>query len=123
MARVLLVEDDQYVAAAVEAILEHAGHEVTWILNGRTALELHEQAPFDLVVCDMIMPEFDGIETILLLQNASRPVPIIAMTGSPNLDADFLLEMATDFGTVATFKKPLATKPFLDKVAEIVSPA
>lgn len=123
MARILLVEDEAPVAEAIRALLVHAGYEVVWITNGRFALEMHEEQPFDLVVCDLIMPEVEGIETIRTLRRASAPVPIIAMSGSANIDTDFLLRVATEFGTAATFKKPLRSQPFLSKVAELVDAA
>lgn len=59
--RILLVDDDRVVATAIAR--ELADHEVTIALGGAEALDvLGRTIPFDLVLCDLVMPEISGIE-------------------------------------------------------------
>ena len=59
-ARVLLVEDEPALAAAVADALTDAGYRVERAADGREALERVGRRPFDLVICDLIMPRLDG---------------------------------------------------------------
>jgi CheY-like chemotaxis protein len=59
--RVLLVEDNEIVRALTLRALEEAGHTVVQAADGREALEaLSQEAPFDLLVVDVVLPGMDG---------------------------------------------------------------
>lgn len=120
MGRILVIEDDPTVAEALQHLLVSAGHEITWVPNGRPALKRHAQEAFDLVVSDIIMPDMEGIETIRALRRAQADIPIIAISGGSSLDANYLLRLASEFGSTATFSKPLRREPFLAKVSELL---
>jgi CheY-like chemotaxis protein len=72
--RVLLVEDDPLVARAVRRTLGNE-HDVTFVEGGRAALAALAQAEFDVVLCDLMMPEMTGME---LHAELSRDRPEIA---------------------------------------------
>ena len=74
--RVLLVEDDTRVAAALETALRQHGHDVT---RAATAAEALAAAPVDLVLLDLGLPDRDGIEVCRELR-ARSDVAIIAVT-------------------------------------------
>ena len=65
MARILVAEDDQAVAAFVARALEYAGHEVTAVGDGAAALAALAGAKFDLLLTDIVMPGLDGIALAL----------------------------------------------------------
>lgn len=60
--RILLVEDDRAMQLLYKALLEKAGHTLTFANNGRAALEIVKTDPPQLIISDWIMPEMDGIE-------------------------------------------------------------
>lgn len=121
MARILLIEDDAPVAEALRHLLLSGGHDVTLAPNGRPAIRLHKEAPFDLIISDIIMPEMEGIETIRALRCIGEAVPIIAISGGANFGPAYLLNLASAFGCSATFEKPVHREPFLAKIEELLA--
>lgn len=82
----ILVVDDQKVNRAVlEMSLTRQGHEVHQAVNGRSALEMLRQSPFDLVLLDIIMPEMDGFEALKHIKGDPqlRHIPVVMIS---NLD-------------------------------------
>jgi signal transduction histidine kinase/CheY-like chemotaxis protein len=85
--RILLAEDNAVNQMVARRILERAGHAVTIAGNGRCAVEAFENAPFDLILMDVQMPEMDGFEAVAAIRareaqnsNERTRIPIIAMT-------------------------------------------
>jgi len=62
--RLLLVDDEPLNLLALEAFLEPLGHEITKASGGREALLAFDRVPPDLVMLDLMMPEFDGIDVL-----------------------------------------------------------
>ena len=82
--KILLAEDNLVNRKLVSALLNKAGHTVSFAENGREAVELHKKQDFDLILMDVEMPEMDGLEATTRIRNTprdrSRRIPIIAMT-------------------------------------------
>ncbi len=88
--RILLAEDNEINRIYAVTLLEHMGHGVTAVDNGRKALEALKSERFDLVLIDVRMPVMDGGEATRLIRagEAGNPeVPIVAMTAYA-LDGD-----------------------------------
>src|SRR5262249_55493710 len=68
MAHVLVVDDDKAQRVLVEEMLVPTGYTVESAKHGREALEKHHSRRADLVITDLFMPEFDGVELILALR-------------------------------------------------------
>ncbi len=81
---ILLVDDVEANRILAKHILQQRGWKVQEAINGKEALSLLEQGPYDLVLMDVEMPVMDGIEATKLLRqreaNAGKHVPVIAMT-------------------------------------------
>ena len=71
-ASVLVVDDDALNRTALQRSLEREGHAVWVAPDGRTALELLNREPFDVVLLDILMPEMDGFELLELIQGDDR---------------------------------------------------
>ncbi|TKC88370.1 response regulator [Trinickia terrae] len=81
---ILLVEDNDEVAAGTEALLQMMGHTVHYVFNADAALRLveHPAAPFDLVISDIHMPgAMNGIDLAEAIEALPAPVPVILVTG------------------------------------------
>ncbi len=128
--RILLTEDNVVNQRVALRILEKAGHRVAIAENGRVALRLLSEQPFDLILMDVQMPEMDGFEATALVRalekRTGRHIPIIAMTAhamagdrerciaagmdsylSKPVTASALLELVTQFGE----SSPVETVP------------
>lgn len=81
MAEVLLIDDMAGVRRAVDAMLKRLGHCVTAASNGAEGLELLKQRRFDLVICDILMPQIDGAEVIFQLNGMPNRPKVIAISG------------------------------------------
>ncbi len=92
MARILIIDDEDELRILLRQMLEHAGHEVTEAVNGAEGIELYERDTHELIITDIIMPEMEGVETMLALRRTDPELPIIAISGGGRLDAtDFLI--------------------------------
>ena len=76
--KVLVVDDSKSMRAVVKKTLSAAGFDVAECLesaNGKEALEVLRQRDIDVVLCDLHMPEMDGLELLQVLQNEGRVPP------------------------------------------------
>jgi two-component system response regulator ResD len=80
MSRVLVVDDDDTIAAVIAGYLERAGHTASTVGDGRTALKTVEADPPDLIVLDIMLPEIDGLEVCRRVRATNPDLPIIMLT-------------------------------------------
>ena len=123
MARILVIDDDELVRGTVQAMLESDGHEAVLAVDGDDGVRRFHQQRFDLVLCDVFMPQKEGLETVREIRQSSRETPIISMTGSVpagdggRLDPDFL-RMSSALGATRTIAKPFRPRELLALVRE-----
>jgi class 3 adenylate cyclase/CheY-like chemotaxis protein len=88
-AKLLVVDDDEANRDMLSRRLERLGYEVAVAEDGRAALRQIAEAPFDLILLDIVMPELDGYEVLLRLKSdeALRHVPVIVLSASDELDS------------------------------------
>lgn len=116
----LVVDDDELVRETLQRYLSTSGFNVLLAADGEVALELLESEPVDLVLTDLIMPNREGIETIVELRRRKTPTKIIAISGGGRSgDADFL-QMATLLGADGTLRKPFSRAELIDKIREVL---
>lgn len=84
--RVLLVEDDRMVGAAVLQALKDAAYAVDWVTDGKTAIEAAEVESYDVALLDLGLPETDGQEVLRRLRRAGRQLPVIIVTARDGVD-------------------------------------
>jgi CheY-like chemotaxis protein len=91
--------------------LEAGGHEVLEAPDGLAGLRLHQERPTDVILCDLLMPEKEGLETIRELRRAA-PARVVAMSGDgpplAALDPAGLLRTARLLGADAALAKPFS---------------
>jgi CheY-like chemotaxis protein len=89
---VLLVEDDRHTAQVSSAVVEELGYAVTWVPNGREALDAISASDFDAILLDLVMPDVDGFVVLERLQstNAELLRRVIVTTGIPARYVDHL---------------------------------
>lgn len=104
MASILIVDDDGPIRTLLRRILEEDGHQIREAENGEVGLSLYREAPADLVITDILMPERDGMEVTLALTQEFLDARVIAITGAIG-DQDFL-NVAKLFGARRVIRKP-----------------
>jgi DNA-binding response OmpR family regulator len=120
MAAILIIDDDESVRAAIRMVLETAGYMVVEADGGRKGLLFGKSQAFDLVICDILMPEFDGIETIRGLRNVSQKIKILAISGGGKTNPEIFLSMAQQLGADDTLMKPFGRTELLAHVEELL---
>jgi CheY-like chemotaxis protein len=122
MARILVIDDDAAVRAAMQMVLERDGLEVNAVGDGPTGIKLVAAEDFDLLLVDLFMPGMDGLETIRQVHRHKPGLPIIIMSGlsfaSTGAQPPDFLAMAGRLGAVGNLKKPFRPRELLAVVAE-----
>ena len=121
MSRILVIEDDIQVRRMLRITLEKAGFGVDVAENGRKGLESLVEHSVDLVVTDLVMPEKEGIETIIDIRREFPGLRIIAISGGGRRDFKGYLEQADRLGACRTFAKPLKMAEFVDAIHETLA--
>ena len=121
---ILLAEDNAINQRLAVTLLEKAGHLVKVAQNGREALELLQQAHFDLVLMDMQMPEMDGIEATQRIRAREQQIgghmPIIAMTANA-MEGD--RELCLNAGMDAYVPKPIQPRVLFATIETLLKSA
>ncbi|MDX9663463.1 response regulator transcription factor [Pseudomonas sp. P5_152] len=84
--RVLLVEDDPMIGAAVEAALKDASYATDWVQDGISALATLQAQHYDLVLLDLGLPGKDGLDVLTRTRAANNPVPVLIITARDPLE-------------------------------------
>lgn len=120
MVKVLIVEDNRAVRESTRLVLEGAGHEVLEAVSGLGIEETVDTRKPDLVLTDMLMPDRDGVETVLSLRRRYPGLRIIAMSGGgPRGDLD--LGVARKLGVSATLAKPYEPEALIKLIASVAA--
>lgn len=80
MSKIMIVDDDPTFSLMLKSYLSNKGFEVTEVFNATKALKLAKEQPFDVVLTDFRLPDFDGIELIGEIQKVAPKIPIVLMT-------------------------------------------
>jgi DNA-binding NtrC family response regulator len=118
--RILIIDDEQIVLEVLRKILELEGYEVVTAFNGAEGIELFRQKPCDLVITDMVMPEKDGLQTILDLRKETPDLAIIAMSGGGTISKERYLAVAGYLDGIITITKPFSLESITGAVAKLL---
>ena len=123
MSTILLVDDDEGVRGILHKTLVVAGYEVEDAVNGDLALAAYRRQPRDLVITDLVMPDKDGLETIMALRRINPAVKIIAISGGGRSLGlgQLYLETAQAIGASRILAKPFPSAVLLTAVADVLA--
>ena len=116
--RVLVVEDEPTVARLIGDVLEDGGLRVHVLLDGREALERVRQESYDLVICDMKMPELDGEQFYQALRDSPVRGRFLFVTG------DVLAARTRDFlerNRLPHLAKPFRVEELTEKINSVLA--
>lgn len=113
----MVAEDDTKQAELVRRYLEHEGHTVTVVEDGRTALEQVRHREPDLLVLDVMMPRADGLDVVRILRAEGREVLVMMLTARSTED-DLLLGL--DLGADDYVTKPFSPRELVARVRTLL---
>jgi two-component system OmpR family response regulator len=115
--RVLLVEDDKMIGAAVEQALRDAAYAVDWVRNGRDGIEATELESYDAVLLDLGLPLADGHAVLRSIRTQSRKIPVIIVTARDAVDDRVA---GLDLGADDYLIKPFEIKELLARMRAVL---
>ncbi|MDB6115478.1 MAG: hypothetical protein JWQ62_2423 [Lacunisphaera sp.] len=122
MARALIIEDNASFRTMLRLALTQLGHEVIEARHGKEGLALQRKTSVDFVITDLLMPEMEGVETIMALKRCAPQLKIIAISGGGKVPAEDYLQIAAKVGATCTLAKPFSAKALAAAVATVLQP-
>lgn len=104
--RVLLVDDDPALLRGLGIAFSRAGSQVVTACDGNEALQRMAERLPDLLVTDILMPNREGLETIMAARAEAPALKIIAISGGGRIDSGEFLSLALALGADAILRKP-----------------
>ncbi len=86
MGKILVIDDERAIRRALKEILEFEGFDVFEAENGKEGLALALANEYDIIFCDIKMPEMDGLEMLEALMKSRQDIPVVMISGHGNID-------------------------------------
>ncbi len=124
MQKILVIDDEVLIIETLDRLLRTQGYEVTLCQTGRDAVERVRKTDFDLIITDVRMPDFNGIDTLskireVLKEKGSKRIPEICITGYAD---DETTQKAQRLGVSDYLYKPFDLKDFIGRVKRVLKP-
>jgi UDP-3-O-acyl N-acetylglucosamine deacetylase len=113
--RIVVVDDEENIRAAVKDILTDEGYEVDCAPDGETALRMIQLNSPDLVLLDIWMPGLDGLQTLKILKNMEPDAEVVMMSGHGAIETAV---KATKLGAFDFIEKPFSLESILRAVGK-----
>lgn len=119
MRRILVADDDPSSARLLSYFLESKGYQVATAPDGNRALELGTSGEYELVILDVHMPLYDGVEVLQMLRKRHllHPIKVIAITA--DLSEEVRIALA-DSGIDSFLSKPVNLPLLDDEVSRLM---
>ncbi len=122
LGRVLVVDDEADLRKSIRLILSKAGYDVVEAEDGEQAIQAIRSGEnpllVDAIICDLVMPKVSGMEAIAYFRSQIPGVPILVLTGHPNIEN---LNELYKQGVVDYLVKPIAPEKLLAAVEKAVA--
>jgi CheY-like chemotaxis protein len=117
---ILLVDDDDLFRTMLAKKLAKFGYETLELRSGKDALTKYEQGHIDLLLTDLVMPEKEGLETIMELKSKYPQAVVVAMSGGGRGSAENYLELAKALGANHVLTKPFSDEDLKKTIQEAI---
>lgn len=117
--KILVIDDDKAVRQLLRMILEKEGYEVFEADNGKVGVDQLKVLKTDVVICDLLMPVQEGVETISTINELFPDIQVIAISGGGKIAASSYLSLAETLGVWKTFNKPVDDQELLQTLREL----
>lgn len=119
----LIIDDDVFFRELVKDILQDYPVMVHEASNGEEGLIVLRQEPIKVVITDIIMPEKEGLESIIEIIQKYPGIKIVAVSGGGATGSNHYLEMASSLGAHATLAKPFKKEELLELLVQLAGNA
>ena len=120
MSTILLIDDSKEIRDSIHDFLEEMEYHVKTASNGVEALKIYKKESIDLVITDLLMPEKDGVETIIELKKINPTVKVIAISGGGQISGEDHLQLLESLNIEHAFFKPIDTQKLLAAIEELL---
>jgi len=119
MQKILVVDDDKKIVAALSLRLQNAGYEVAAAYDGPSAIETCARERFALIVMDINLPFTNGVRAVRQIQSTAEQAgtPVIFITASK---LPSLRDQADSLGAAGFFEKPYEAAEILKRIRELL---
>jgi len=111
MKHLLVVEDNPNTLSGLMTLLDDEGYEVDGVMQGDEAVQIAEQKPVDMVLCDYNLPDTTGLQLCQKLQKIN-PATVFFLTTAQ--DSITLTQTASQYGVKKIFQKPINLNELFD---------
>ena len=118
--KILIIDDDTVLLTLMKSAFTSAGYVVEAADNGRKGLSALETYKPDLVITDIVMPEMDGIGTIMAIKKKPRAPKVIAISGVGRLRGGDYLKWASHLGADEVLAKPFKMSELLQLSERVI---
>jgi len=117
--KILVIDDDETIRELFRQWLEREGFEVNEADNGLKGVEIQRRICADVVICDLIMPVQEGIETITQFREEFPDTAIIAISGGGKIGSESYLTVAEHLGAWKVFNKPVDMTVLIETIKQL----
>jgi CheY-like chemotaxis protein len=121
--KILVIDDDHLVRYTLSKILSSSGYEVVTASDGKRGMAVLRAEHPDGVITDIIMPEQEGIDTIIQIRRERPAIKIIAISGGGRIRNIDFLEMAQSLGADGVLAKPFEADELLSCLISLGLPS
>lgn len=118
MGRVLIADDEEKILDVMVDVLENAGHEVTAVPDGQSALDAMKEQQFDVALIDVMMPKMNGYQVVAQMQ-AFEHRPRVVIVTARNYDGDKV--QIENVGVDAFLPKPFSNHDLVKVVQDLMA--
>lgn len=111
--KILVVEDDSEIGSLVSDVLKSEGHDVDRAHSGSSALSAALLKEYDLMICDLMLPDLQGTEIVRAVKAQSPRLPVVVMSA---LDAREWAKPTEDAGATRYMQKPIDISELREEV-------
>ncbi len=120
MTKILVIDDDDFIRGILCNALKKSNFEVIEATNGNEGVEKALSQTPDVVVTDILMPDKEGIETIMEIKEANQDIKIIAMSGGGAIKNMSFLDMAKKVGAQHVLSKPFKPNDLFTAINDVM---
>lgn len=116
----LVADDDPAICILIETVLRRGPYDITTCVDGESAIAaMDRDGPFDMLICDFMLPGITGLDLIEKVRARDEALPILMISGH----ASQVRDRARSAGANVFLNKPFTLSQLRTAVAALVSPA